>query len=468
MKHTHYLPLAISALLSLGSVGQSQVTYESFENYTVGSKLHTANVGLNHGENWSGPWNIVNSGRKNEYTITSGGLTYSAGGLNIDGGDRALQYVATEGGNLVVGGRPFTSTTGTTYMSFLYNNTVDTGGNDDFTQIGLDSSITNPRTSAIDRNTFQARRGTSATDDSGIPSVTGQTYLLVAKIEKNASTNYNAVSLFVDPTSTTEPGTPDAMVTGDSGTSSLANLVFRKAFPESGDTFVFDEFRIGSSFADVTESLSAASSVPTDIVFQDDFDLDPGTAGALGRTGTGSSSAWTESVTDTGSVDGDIISTGTGLAQFQTDGLNVDGNDFDTFSITRTIDATNFTNLFVDLSALDDADNVLEGDDTLDILIDTGTGFNSIFSLEGDFNEDATQGSLITSPLALSSDADMSMFDLRIEGVSNVEDFFFDQITVFGQAQAVPEPSAVALWCLLGFALVGGRSLRRAMRTPRQ
>jgi hypothetical protein len=456
--------LTLATCLLLSGVACAQVTYESFEDYSIGSKLQTSSVGLNYGENWSGPWDMTSSFLANEYLVVGGGLTYSNGSLNINGGNRALQYVASEGGATVAGGRPFASTGGTTYMSFLYNNTVDTGGSgNDFIQVGLDPSITNPRTSALDRNsTFQARRGTGTNAGTGITSTTGQTFFLVAKVEKNASANYNEVSLFVDPTSTTEPGVADAVATGNSGISSVANLALRKAFNEVGDTYVFDEFRIGSTFAEVTQSLTATSNIPTDIVFEDQFGLDPGAAGAAGRTG--STAAWTESVTDTGSVDGDIISAGGGLAQFASD---VSETDFDLFSITRTIDATNFTNLFVDLSARDDADNNLESSDILDILINTGSGFTSIYSIDDDFNDAATQGSLVTSPIALPMDADLSTFDLRIEATSNVEDYFLDRVSIFGQAEfdppIVPEPSTVfvATLGLLGMGWLGWRRRKR-------
>ncbi len=168
---------------------------------------------------------------------------------------------------------------------------------------------------------------------------------------------------------------------------------------------------------------------PLAAIFEDNFDLDPDANG------------WTESLSNTGNP-GDIFPDGNGQVVLGSDGLNVDGNDFDTRSITRTIDATGFFDLRLEIEASED--DTLEGDDIFSILVDDGNGFVAIVTENDDFtslNETTFLGSL-----------ENSVFDLRIQGTSNVEDFFLDRVAITGRELVViPEP-ATALLGLIGLA----------------
>ena len=72
----------------------------------------------------------------------------------------------------------------------------------------------------------------------------------VFKAEKSA-TNYDSISLFVNPDSLTEPGTASAVSSVDSGLSSLDNFVSRSAFHELNDAFQLDHIQIGTQWGDV-------------------------------------------------------------------------------------------------------------------------------------------------------------------------------------------------------------------------
>lgn len=255
LKSVSVFAIALAMLLSVTAPASAIITArDSFEDYTAGDQLHT----LDGGYGFSGAWDVADAARRPEVTIVSGGLSYSAGDISIDGGANALQYAATEGGITVLTSRELPATSDTVYFSLLYQQSVQVG-DVDFSQIGLESSAGgNPRVTALDRNdNYQLRSTTSAANsvDTGIASTTGQTSLLVVKASKTGgSSTYNDLTMWVDPTSTFEGlNTASATSSVNSGLnlSSAAFLSVRKAFQESGDTFLIDNVVVGDSFADV-------------------------------------------------------------------------------------------------------------------------------------------------------------------------------------------------------------------------
>jgi autotransporter-associated beta strand protein len=227
------------------------VIYDGFEDYATGAQLY----GLDGGMGFVGPWNVT-SGRQDELTIVDRALTYDGGELLIDGGAKALQFLATDADIVQQASRQFPAVDGTLYMSFLYHTLNDVGGaDDDFMQLGFDDdTLPNPLASALDRNdTWQARVGTGTNDDSGIASAVGVTYFVVLKVENTGGGNYDRVSIFVNPITAAEPAAAAAVATGDTGLSlaTTAHLAFRQAFHEAGDTYLMDEFRIARTYEDV-------------------------------------------------------------------------------------------------------------------------------------------------------------------------------------------------------------------------
>ncbi len=230
---------------------------EDFESYTVGDPLHA----LDGPGGWIGAWNVPVTDRRPEVTVVGSGLGYAAGNVRVDGGSQAMQYLATEDGIAVLATRQMpASSADVLYMSFLYQNSAnnDASGGDDFVQVGFRNTAGEPLLSGMEKdNLMQVRSGTSgagSTASSGIGSVTGATYFMVLRAEKTGgSSTYDQLDLFVNPVSATEALNPFTTAAFDSGVdlSSGAFASIRKAFWDSGDAILYDEIRVGETFADV-------------------------------------------------------------------------------------------------------------------------------------------------------------------------------------------------------------------------
>ena len=154
--------------------------------------------------------------------------------------------------------RSFTNQTGPVYFSLLFQpgQTPDiSSANGDFVQFLLNNDPAEAISGSIGlgrtdtNNPFFSRVGTTLSGDSDFSSVLAQnatTYLLVGRFEKVASANYNQMSLWVNPSSLTETA-PLTTSIFNSGTPDLDFLTMRTA-GLSGDTYFFDELRIGTTF----------------------------------------------------------------------------------------------------------------------------------------------------------------------------------------------------------------------------
>jgi hypothetical protein len=81
---------------------------------------------------------------------------------------------------------------------------------------------------------------------SGVAATSNQTVLLVLRADYTSGND--TFKLYVNPTSSAEPGTADATLTYNIGTQNGLGL-------NAGGPTSFDEIRIGTTFADVTPSL---------------------------------------------------------------------------------------------------------------------------------------------------------------------------------------------------------------------
>ncbi len=253
--------VGVSALLvaaAAATAGAGLIAYEGFETYAAGTQVESSSgVGLSGGTGWTDAWNVVDTYRTN-VTVVNQSLSYTSGSVQVNGGTKAMRVtgISNTTGNFVLAGRGVPSTTGTYYLSMLfYAPTVAVDS--DFIQMGFDTAWANPRTSIGQTNNagvpawFARTTSTSGNSTFATDTVTpADTYFLVAKVSRvSGSTNYNRVDLYVNPTSLTEPGTPNATRIGDSGIASLAYFVIREAFVETADTYYFDEIKIVDSWA---------------------------------------------------------------------------------------------------------------------------------------------------------------------------------------------------------------------------
>lgn len=226
------------------------IAYDSFNSYTANSTLN----GDNGGTGWSGAWSS-NSSVIVESPTTA--LSYAGGAVAVNGGANAVQIPDVNGDGII--SREFSSQSGALYFSFLYREDARAGTATNFLQFALNNDAAINGSGAIVASEavgeFGVRltnlTGTQTTGNSATPTIdVGTTYFVVAKLYKSAS-NYDRMSLFVNPTSLTEPGTPSATSITDIGISSVSFFSVRTANLAAGDQTLFDELRVGTSFADV-------------------------------------------------------------------------------------------------------------------------------------------------------------------------------------------------------------------------
>ncbi|HEX8914559.1 MAG TPA: hypothetical protein VF796_19575, partial [Humisphaera sp.] len=225
------------------------VAYDGFESYAAGAGLSGGSAGNGStGPNGEFGWT-------SNWTAVSGVNVQSAAPV----GSRTGQLDATPD-SVVAATRSFTPQSGTAvYFSLRYNPAAGLDGSD-FVHFYLgNSGTTNSNTGGIGDidttlTTLGARIGTTnggTTVNSGTATAQGTTYLLVGKLSKVSSTNFNRVDLFVNPAGTTEPATPDATQTGDAGIAQLSTFSVRAFNLDAGDAYKFDDVRIGTAFGDV-------------------------------------------------------------------------------------------------------------------------------------------------------------------------------------------------------------------------
>ena len=257
MRHLSQSVLAASAVLSLvvsvPTVDAAPIAYDGFDSYTAGNTLY----GENDGSGFTGAW----TGTATAGDITAQPKSLADTNALVDGGAQALRFLApvnrADQGNFL--SRALPDTTGTLYMSLLVRNEggLDSG---DFINFMVSDGATGNSSNALGvgirnagGNPFFARAGSSsnATTNASTGATLDTTFLLVAKFSKDGSTNYNRTDLYINPTSTTEPGTTDATaVFGGTGIDTLSLFNIRHFTPEAGDTLFIDELRFATTFAD--------------------------------------------------------------------------------------------------------------------------------------------------------------------------------------------------------------------------
>ncbi|QNN23093.1 PEP-CTERM sorting domain-containing protein [Planctomycetales bacterium ZRK34] len=223
---------------------------DDFESSTLGTLQ-----GQTSGSNWAGAWDVVDVS-DSQVNVIAAALDYAGGSVQVDGGAQAVQYDGTSNLDPVVANREMNPATGTVYYSFLYR-TANLSSNE-FFQLGLDNNGDNPNISVVDNvpdsgRQLTIRNGTGGGVDSGVNIVNEQTYFVVVKTTKG--TNYNNTTLYVNPTNITEGYNTSVTTNSDSGISldTSAFVALRSARLNSGDTFIFDQLRVGTSFADVID-----------------------------------------------------------------------------------------------------------------------------------------------------------------------------------------------------------------------
>lgn len=198
--------------------------------------------------------------------IVTGGLSYSNGDITVAGGSQHISTAGLVPGNNVVYSNTFAAQSGTVYFSIVMDWTNQ--GNDDFLFFGLSdaasSSILNSGGLVIHnqgtaegtvsgriRNDGFANTTTTSTGfDFGIN--TSSPVMIVGSLSKVASTNYNTLNLWVNPSSLTE-GVSDLTVTRDMGIASGLDTLyfFSGAANENDEVLGQDNILIGTTYETV-------------------------------------------------------------------------------------------------------------------------------------------------------------------------------------------------------------------------
>jgi len=448
--------LLLAGLVGLAAVWcdravATPIASDDFLDSDFDNELH----GENGGAGWSGAWSASTGSTElvdvsYSYTVPGGGLITANSALQVSGNNNSL-----------VSRSLASSQSDEVYISFLMNFADGAITNNDFTvwwfndyngpNIGIKANQGDG--SGPEDVVARTNGGSVYSQDLGIDT----THLVVGHLYKSGAGNYDRYALWVDPAAD-DFASPDDTATGSSDISSFTTVGIRSVNLTGDDSINFAALRLGTEWTDVVEG--AVPPPPTETIFSDAFDLDPGTAGPTGRTGLDPlrEQAWAEEII--GGSGNDIFATG-GEAILQSDGVN--GGDFDTRRITRTINATGFENLSFSLSARED--DTLESDDVLSVEADFGSGWAELLSVSDDFGQQ-------TWLAYLPPEANDSLFSLRITGYTNVEDYYLDLFSLDGSPLAsgvIPEPSTLLVWSLLaGVGIgMGWRQRRRGRGTLR-
>ncbi|MCC5850106.1 MAG: PEP-CTERM sorting domain-containing protein [Verrucomicrobia bacterium] len=255
---------AAALLMACAPLAQATLlVYDGFEPYTADNDLS----GNNGGTGWTGAY----SGHE-DINVVSGGLSYSAGNVIVGGGSRAAAVQGNLGLNNtsvgVVLNRSFHAiASDEVFFSFLFRPVAGfptfENNDRDFLYFYLSNSSTINNSfgigqliSAGNSNTLKPL-GARLTDGSGAITqadstiATGnETFLLVGRLYKDGTTNYNRLDFYVNPTSTTfGVDSPASQATRDIGIAGGLNTFgLRYGFPEPDDEYQFDELRIGTSW----------------------------------------------------------------------------------------------------------------------------------------------------------------------------------------------------------------------------
>ncbi|WP_396174583.1 T9SS type A sorting domain-containing protein [Flavobacterium sp.] len=248
MKKLYFL-----TFLSLCSMGYSQVTLPHYDglDYATGSALQTQTG-----------WTALNTG--DDLAIVAGSLNYTA--LQVSTGNK-LAF----GGAGIDAGKDFTSqTTNTVYFSILLNvtdltaTTSTTGGYIAGFVQGTSSSFGGTLwLNKVSESTFNIgvnpRTTAANTVYSTGPYNTNTTYLVVISYTFNDGTANDIVKLWINPSSlgATEPTASATATNAGTDLTSVGRLLIRQGSATDTPNVELDEFRIGTTWAEVTPQNSA-------------------------------------------------------------------------------------------------------------------------------------------------------------------------------------------------------------------
>ncbi len=249
------------------------IAYDDLEDAPIGSL-----VGLNSGTGFAAGYDSV---KEQNISVAKFPMVYSSGELTINGGERCLRALIANTSQDILFTRALGSHTGDAYyLSFLFRTpTAGMTSNEDFFSFGFIHQAGETKAGFLQRlggdgvnHVFGVR--VNGTDQKGTEAtLVNQTYFIVLRIGKQtsgAAVKFKDVSIYVNPTTLSEPETPTVIRSGlDSTVSDAAFLGMRVTFAEVGDTYYLDNIRVGDTYESVVTPFSAQ-------VAQPEFSVDSG------------------------------------------------------------------------------------------------------------------------------------------------------------------------------------------------
>ena len=246
---------ACLAILHLSPVRAELLSHEPFD-YPATNRINGAKGGTGWRNVWSGNNDVHTNGLAYLNLLTTGQS------LRTDGTGPSLRAVSTNGlGRLLTPQRKFGLDGTTLWLSLLIQRDNRPGGNvfaglslmDDSAERLFIGSPFNAEVWGFEVSATGSAVRSAVKITNGIPA------LLVVKLEFGIQGTQDRYSLFVNPTPGVEPPVPDAVTTG--------NFVFNQVRLTSGESAVravFDEVRLGESYAEVTP---VRTDIPADLPF---------------------------------------------------------------------------------------------------------------------------------------------------------------------------------------------------------
>jgi hypothetical protein len=232
-----------------GTAFGSILVYDGFDTYS-----NATVVGQSGGTGWGAAWTGFQSNRE---SVIDNGLSYSNGLVIIDGGDKALEMIGGQAGYVVQRALNSNADATNLYFRYLYRMASNTFTDDEFDGFMLEENAGDDDVNALnvaqDYGTIMTRLSLGTTSNlyasAGDP-VYNNTYLILAKFERDAAGNYTKASLWVNPDGTDE-ASPDAETDGTATgwIDSVGRILLRTGgTTTSADKMVYDEIVLSDSW----------------------------------------------------------------------------------------------------------------------------------------------------------------------------------------------------------------------------
>jgi len=275
------LIVAVVAALIAAPVYAAEVATETFDTLTPGDLNNQGS-----GSGWSGNWtattgleSVIAPGSSLSYTFSEGGT--------VDGGDQAVELSGNNDG--IIRRQLSSAYSGDElYVSFLVQRSGGTGGDPfDFGVWWLDDQAGGPHSDAPnigvydetdDNNELMARTGSfndqSNWAEAGGSSNVGETLFVVGRLSKgndgSSANDFDGWDLWVFDTADASRSifdfeTPDDTGSSGSDADSISHIGIRTAAFEAGDTYIYDDLRVGSKLGDVVPIALGVEKAAVDI-----------------------------------------------------------------------------------------------------------------------------------------------------------------------------------------------------------